>query len=178
MTPRPLALLVLLLGSLLAAPAARAHPLHTAHADLEVNRTTGRLEIAVRLIADDVLAALNAGRATPLTYEKTPAADLDAALLRYVTDRLALTPAGASAPVTLAWVGRETDAEGPHQRLWVYLEAPTPATLAGARVRFAVLLDTQPRQENTARLRDGARDITLAFDAEHDTRLVPAAATP
>ncbi len=176
--PRPLALLVLLLGALLAAPATRAHPLHTAHADLELNRTTGRPEIAVRLIADDLLAAINTGRATPLSYEKTPAAELDAALLRYVTERLALTPAGASAPAVLAWVGRETDAEGPHQRLWVYLEAPWAGELTGARVRFAVLLDTFARQENTARLRDGRRDVTLAFDAEHDTRVVPAATAP
>lgn len=176
--PRPLALLVLLLGALLAAPAARAHPLHTAHADLELNRTTGRLEITVRVIADDLLAALNAGRAEPLSYEKTPAAALDAALLRYVTERLALTPAGAPAPAVLAWVGREFDAEGPHQRLWIYLEAPWAGEFAGARVRFSVLLEAFARQENTARLRDGRRDVTLAFDAEHDTRVVPVAAAP
>lgn len=175
MIARPLAFLLLCLGALVAAPLARAHPLHTAHADLELNRDTRRLEIAVRLIADDLLAALNTGRATPLSYEKTPAAELDAALVRYVTTHLALTPAGASAPVSLAWVGREFDAEGPHQRLWIYLETPWPGELAGARVRFAVLLDAFARQENTVRLRDGRRDVTLAFDAERDTRTVPAA---
>jgi len=168
---RRTAFLVLLVATL-ATPLARAHPIHLAHANIAYNRDAGRLEIELRAIADDLLAALNVGRAVPLSYEKTPATELNAALQAYVQSTFALTPRGESAPLALTWVGREADTEGPHQRLWIYLEATFRGELEGASVRQALLLDTQPRQENTARVRDGQRDVTLHFVADADTKTV------
>lgn len=154
---------------LLAAPLARAHPVHTSHADLEFNPATRRVEIALRVIADDLLAALNTGDAPRLSYEQTPPATLDARLHAYVRRHFRLVnPAGEPAP--LIWIGREFDSEGPHQRLWLYFEAPLPAGFDGARLLHGLLLEHLSRQENTARLRHGPRETTLAFVAGDDPK--------
>jgi hypothetical protein len=154
--------LPLLFLTLAAATALRAHPVHTAHADVDFRRGPDRVEVAVRVVADDLLAALNAGDGPPVSLERTPATELDPRLLALVRAGLALTaPDGAA--VEWRWVGREIDEDAGHARLWIYLEAPLPGGLDGARVRFDLLHDAFPRQRNTLRARDGTRETTLAF---------------
>jgi hypothetical protein len=165
-------------AALLAPRAAHAHPIHLAHANVTLQRDTARLEIELRVIADDLLAALNTGRAQPLSYEKSPAAELDAALRAYVLANFSLTARDATAPIVLSWIGREADTEGPHQRLWLYFEAPFPDELDGARLRHALLFATIDRQENTARIRDGSRDLTLRFIPGEDAKVIRFAPVP
>lgn len=159
-----LRLACLALACALAAPLARAHPVHTSHAELDYRAATARVEITLRFIGADLLRAVNAGRTTPLDYEKSPAAALDAALRDYALAHFRLADAhGAS--VALAWVGREADHEDDHQRVWLYFEAALPGGLDGARVLHDGLCDEIPRQQNTVRVRDGRREVTLAFAA-------------
>ena len=157
---------LLLLGLLLATRAA-AHPLHASSAQADWNRDTRCLEIGIRVYADDLLEALNTGRAAPLSFEKTPRAELDAALRDYLGVRFrVVTPDGAA--VALDWVGREFDKEAGHhhtdeQILWIYFSAPLPAGLGGLRLWNGVLLEHFRDQANTVRMRDGKREVMLAF---------------
>jgi hypothetical protein len=165
----------LLLLALAAATTLRAHPVHTAHADVDFRRGPDRVEIAVRVVADDLLAALDAAGGPPVSLERTPTAELDSRLLALARAGLALTAPDGTA-VELRWIGRELDEEDGHARLWLYLEAPLPGGLDGARVSFTLLHDRFPRQRNTLRARDGTRETTLAFapgDPAKPVRLGP-----
>ena len=157
---------LLLLGLLLATRAA-AHPLHASSAQADWNRDTRCLEIGIRVHADDLLEALNRGRAAPLSFEKTPPAELDAALRGYLGTRFRVVAADGAA-VALKWVGRQFERESGHdhedeQILWLFAEAPLPAGLEGLRLWHGVLLEHFRDQANTVRVRDGKREVTLAF---------------
>lgn len=163
--PRALLPLVVLCGAILLAPSAAAHPVHTSHADADFNAATGRLEISLRVIASDLLAALQAeaGDGAPeLSWEKTAAAELDRLLFAYLRPRFRfLDAAGRELP--LQWVGRDADHDDDGQRAWFYIEVALPGGPEGARVEHRLLLDRVSGQRNTVRIRHGGRSVTLSF---------------
>lgn len=157
------------------APALRAHPAHTAHADLDFRRGPDRLEVSVRAVADDLAAALRADGGPAVGLERTPPEQLAPRLFALVRAGLVVTAPDGTA-VELRWVGHELDEDAGHARLWLYLEAPLPGGLDGARVRFTLLHEAYPGQRNTVRARDGTRETTLAFapgDPAKPVRLGP-----
>ena len=154
-----------LLGAL--AVPALAHPFHASSAQADFNRDTQRLEIAIRIFAEDLLDAVNVRREQRLSYEKSPAAELDTALHGYVSARFAVA-GGDGVAVPLRWVGREFDRSTEHkhdveQSLWLYVEAALPGGIEGARLHHALLQEHVRDQTNTVRVRDGAREVVLAF---------------
>lgn len=161
---------------------ADAHPLHASSAQADYNRATHRLEIGIRVFAEDLLAALNAHRDTPpLSFEKTPAVELDAAVRTYVTHKFRVATAdGAS--VALRWVGREFDRtpDAPdrdhdhedEQTLWLYVEAALPDGIEGAHLHHALLQERFRDQSNLIRVRDGDREVTLAFTRDDGPKVV------
>lgn len=154
-----------LVVALFLAPFAAAHPNHTSHADVDYHADAQRLEISLRVIAEDLLAALQAeagAGAAELSWEKTPADELDRRVRDYVLPRFRfLTRDGRE--IALGWVGRDGDRADGEQRVWLYFEAQLPAGLEGVRVEHSVLHDRVPRQRNTVRVRQGDRSTTLAF---------------
>lgn len=167
---------IVALAACLSAPRALAHPVHASSAQADYNRATQRLEIALRLVAEDLLAALNAARERPLSFEKTPPAELDAALRAYAVEKFAVADS-AGAAVALEWIGREFEPAAPdrpadEQTLWIYLEAALPHGVEGARLQHALLHEIFPRQQNTIRVRDGRRETTLAFDRDRRPKVV------
>ncbi len=162
--PRPMRLPAALLTAavLVFAPALRAHPAHTAHADLDFRRGPDRLEITVRAVADDLEAALRADGGPAVSLERTPPDVLAPRLLALVRAGLRVTASDGTA-AELRWVGHELDEESGHARVWIHLEAALPGGVEGARVLFRLLQDAFPGQRNTVRVRDGSRETTLAF---------------
>ncbi len=150
-----------------------AHPFHASYAEADYRPASGRLEIAVRLFADDAEAALSRQTGRKLTVAGTPAAELDAALLAHVRAAFRVTTAEGTV-AALTWIGREVTDGGQH--LWVYLECPLPGGPAGARLAQRILRDTFPDQLNSVRVRDHGRtpprQVTLLFtsDAEQVVR--------
>lgn len=175
--PRVALLALTLLCAVVVAPRAVAHPLHASSAQADFNRTTQRLEIGIRVFAEDLLSALNAGRERPLSFEKTPAAELDAALRTYVAEKFRVTTAEGAA-VSLHWVGREFDRMSDahaddhdhdhedEQTLWLYVEAPLPQGVEGVRLHHALLQERFRDQSNLIRVRDDRREVTLSFAAD------------
>lgn len=160
-----------LLVLLVLAPALHAHPAHTAHAEIDFRRDPDRLEVSVRVAVDDLPAALRAAGDEPEGLERLPRAERESRLFALVRAGLAVTAADGGA-VELREVGHELDEDGGHGRIWIHLEAPLPGGVEGMRVRFDLLHDAFAGQRNTARVRDGARETTLAFAPGDGFRVV------
>jgi hypothetical protein len=151
--------LIFIAGLALATTAA-AHPVHTSFAEADYNRATQRLEVALRVFADDFEAALSRHAGRKISLEKTPAAELDTLMRARLAEQFLVRPADG-APVGPAWVGRELkDAQN---ELWLYFEFPLPGGVEGARFRHAVLCELFRDQLNSVRVRDGERQVTLVF---------------
>lgn len=148
---------------------AAAHPLHVSHAEADFNSTTGKLEVALKVFADDFEAKLSARTGRRVSFEKTPKAELDARCLAYLAETFTVKSRDGT-PQSLAFVGRElNDAEN---RLWLYFEAPLPGGANGARLRHAVLADEFRDQLNSVLVRDGGREVTLVFFPDRSEKTV------
>ena len=155
-----IALVVLLL------PAARvglAHPLHTTLTRLSYDATTRTVNLTVRVFADDFARAVT-GRGGAAGH----VAPSDAAMLRYVTARLALQRA-AGAPITLRWCGMRRDGEA----LFLCLRATEQAPPAGARIRNALLSEMFADQVNIVQASYGGATRTLLFTPSDGTKALP-----
>ncbi len=161
-------LVALVLGLLV--PAAIAHPVHTSIADADYNRATKKLEVAVRVFADDFEAALSAVSGKKISLERTPPAEFDALALRYLRERFTVIPTGSNQPVSLTWVGREL--KDAANVVWLYFEVPLPGGIEGARLRHALLGEVFPDQLNSVRVRAGTRQVTLLFPPGQAERAV------
>ncbi|MBI3887176.1 MAG: hypothetical protein HY302_15830 [Opitutae bacterium] len=139
---------------------ASAHPLHVSHAEADFNRDTGKLEVALKVFADDFEARLATRAGHRVSLEKTPKAELDALCLAYLAATFTVKSRDG-ARQTLALVGREIkDAEN---HLWLYFDVPLPGGADGARLRHAVLADEFRDQLNSVHVRAGGREVTLVF---------------
>lgn len=159
---------------LLAATAGRAHPIHASFAEADFNRDTGRLEVALRVFADDLEAALSARAGRPVSLERTPAAELDLLLRAYLASHFTVRAGDAPNPAQ-RWVGRELrDREN---EVWLYFDLPLAAGPAGARLAHRLLTDQFADQVNSVRVRDGRREVTLVFPPGQGEQVVVFPAT-
>lgn len=150
-------------------PPADAHPIHTSLAEADYNRTTGKLEIALRVFADDFEARLSVHAGRKISLEKTPAAEFDEVTRAYLAERFTVK----SREGTLAahtWVGRELKEAA--NELWLFFEIPLPGGIEGAVIRHGVLSEHFSDQLNSVRVRDGGRKATLIFLPSHREKTV------
>ncbi|MEY2880192.1 MAG: hypothetical protein RLZZ15_2572 [Verrucomicrobiota bacterium] len=143
----------------LAAPLARAHPIHASYAEADYRPASGKLEIALRLFADDAETALTQRAGKKISLEKTPAGEIDALLFLLVRGAFVVKTRDGTA-ARLTWVGRELTDGGQH--LWVYLSCPLPGGVGGARFASRVLRDVFADQLNSIRVRDHTATPPLA----------------
>jgi hypothetical protein len=143
-----------------ATASALAHPVHTSLAEADYNHTTKKLEVALRVFADDFEAALSARAKTRITLGKTPRADFDTHARAYLAERFILkSPDGQ--PATLAYLGR--DYKDAANELWLFFEFSLPSGPENALLHHAVLTEEFSDQLNTVQLRDADRRTTLVF---------------
>ncbi len=167
---RPLRVLLALLVSV---SSAFAHPIHTSTAEADYNRTTKKLEVSLRVFADDFEAALSDLAGKKISLEKTPRAELDALARAYLIEHFTVkTRDGTLASQRL--IGREL--KDAANELWLYFEIALPSGVDGARVDYTVLRARFADQLNSLHLRDGNRQQTLVFlpkQPEQTVRLAP-----
>ncbi len=145
--------------SFLATPAS-AHPIHTSTAEADYNRESQRLEVSLRVFADDFEAALGDLAGKKISLEKTPRPELDALIRAYFIEHFIVkTRDGGLASQHL--IGREL--KDAANELWFYFEIALPAGVDGARIDYTVLRERFPDQLNSVRVRDGPRQATLVF---------------
>lgn len=147
----------------------RAHPIHTSHAEADYNLQTQRLEIALRVFADDFAHALSVRAGKQLSLEKTPAAEFNAAAFAYVKEHFTVNLRRQS-PLALTWVGREL--KDAANELWFYFEIALPNGVEGIRVRHALLGESFADQLNAVRVKAGSRQTTLLFPPGQSERTV------
>lgn len=153
---------------LLAAPAL-AHPIHTSLAEADYNRATKKLEVALRVFADDFEAVLTERAKTKITVAHTPRAVFDAHARTYLAERFTLrSPAGEL--VAFEFIGREfKDAAN---ELWLFFEFPLSAGPDNATLHHAVLSEQFSDQLNTIQVRDADRRTTLVFLPSHKPKRI------
>ncbi|MBM3853096.1 MAG: hypothetical protein FJ399_08055 [Verrucomicrobia bacterium] len=151
------------LGLLCAMPvsALRAHPIHTSIAEADYNRTSQKLEVALRVYVDDFEAALSARAKRLVTLEQTPPPEFNSLTRAYLAETFTVrTPDGRV--IAHEWVGREVKAEV--NELWLFFEIPLPGGPEGIRLRHGALGEVFPTQINSVRVRDAdGRKTTLVF---------------
>lgn len=139
---------------------AAAHEFHTSTAEVEHNRQSGHLEVALRVIPEDLEEALSRGRDRPVRLEVTEG--VDALITAYLAARFRVEgPDGEPQPVV--WVGKEVS----HRAAWLYFEIPvdpeTPWTLDSQ-----LLFDLSQSQVNTVDFHDGDRRETWTFTVDSE----------
>ena len=150
---------------LAAAPGpARAHPLHTTLAELSYDPATRVLSVSLRVFADDFAAAVTR-EAGGRTVGALPSDD---AMFRYVAARFAVAAPGAG-PTPLRWCGVRRAGEV----LLICLRATAVRSLAGARVRSALLNELFADQVNLVQANYGGRRQMLLFTPRTGVRPLP-----
>lgn len=159
-----------LLGAgLIGLPAVRAHPIHRSIAEATYQESTHKLEIALRVYADDFEVALSAHAKKKISIEKTPVAEFDTFAHAYVTETFTVKSADGTARA-FHWIGREIkDAEN---EFWLYFEVELPAGVEGTKIRHAVMTDQFRDQLNSVQVRAGTRKQTLFFLPTHGEKTV------
>ena len=160
---RSLPVLSATLGLLSAWPASalRAHPIHTSIAEADYNRTSQKLEVALRVYIDDFEAALSARAKRLITLDQTPPSEFDSLARAYLAETFTIrAPDGRTA--ARQWVGRNVKADV--NELWFFFEISLPGGPEGIRLRHGALGEIFPTQINSVRVRDGdGRKTTLVF---------------
>lgn len=151
------------------APPASAHPVHTSSAEANYNRTTRKLEVSLRVFADDFEAALAALAGEAVSLEKTPPATVDALARAYLTAHF-IVKNRDGVLAAQHWLGREL--KDAANELWLHFEIDLPGGVDGVRVDYAVLKDLHSDQLNTVRVRDGPRTRILTFPPGQGERTV------
>lgn len=155
--------------SLASAASAFAHPIHSSLAEADYNGGTQKLEVALRVFADDFEAALSARAKKKISLEKTPAAEFDPLARAYLAECFTVTSADRVV-ARHEWIGRaHQDAAN---ELWLFFEVVVPGGIEGATLHHAVLHDLFSDQINTVQVRDGDRRTTLVFLASHRAKPV------
>ena len=149
---------------LMALAAGRAHPMHTAVAEVVQEPGAGATSVQIRLFADDLRSAL------PPPRDSSTA---DSALARYLRGTFALTDR-TGRPVPMRWLGMELAGDV----VVVRLKADVPAELAGAglagaRITSLMLCERFPDQVNIVRASYGGHATTLLFLKGEGSKRLP-----
>ncbi|GAB4183824.1 MAG: hypothetical protein Tsb002_06300 [Wenzhouxiangellaceae bacterium] len=117
-----------------------SHPYHESLAELEWNQASGRWEVALRVLPEDLEDAVSAFTGRRSVIDATPG--MDQAVAAYLQHRFQIRTVGGEQLSTLHWVGKQVD----HKAAWLYfeLEAPAPPV----ELRNTVLFERQPQQIN------------------------------
>jgi len=148
---------------------ALAHPVHTSTAEADFNRTTRKLEVSLRVFADDFEAALAALAGEAVSLEKTPPATVDALARAYLTAHF-IVKNRDGVLAAHHWLGREL--KDAANELWLHFAIDLPGGVDGVRVDYAVLKELHSDQLNTVRVRDGPRTRILTFPPGQGERTV------
>lgn len=135
--PVPLVVLILLI---LPAQASLAHPFHETLAQIEHNRESHTLEIALRVDAVDLEQMVERWLGERIDLERDPRGERSLEL--WLRERLAARTDRGPAPLT--WLGREF--EGAY--CWIYAEVEIPRGASRVDLVHLVLFDWHPFPTN------------------------------
>ncbi len=169
--PSPKTVGVLLAGMVAAmTSSAAAHPHHTSRGEARLNPATGNLEVSIAVSIDAIDRAIAGRHRDPHRWRSrssTHAAShrgskrVEGALAIYLAQNFAVTTPSGKAK--LRFVGWEPEG----QQIWLHFEMLSVRSLNGATITHTLLMNVEPGQLNTLRLRSGPFKTSLIFDREH-----------
>lgn len=131
-----------------------AHPQHDSIARAHLR--PGRLEVALRVVPDDLEEALRVANQRRVDLDHTP--NVDALIAEYLRERFSVRRSGAS-PCTLRWVGKEVEVA----HAWLYFEIVIPDGPTDHVLSNTLFFEIAPTQVNTVRLNAHGKTRTLVF---------------
>jgi len=146
---------------LAAASSIAAHPYHTTVAEAEYNPTTNHLEIALRVMPEDLEEALAKHLGRQLILEREEG--LEAHLAAYLSEVFELNCGNRKS--TLEWAGMELETK----QVWLYFELTVPAGHGSCTLANRVFFALSKRQINTVVLDMAGNHRTLTFTTEQAT---------
>jgi hypothetical protein len=145
---------------------ATAHPFHTSVAEAEWNAETKRLEVALRVAADDFETALNAHSETRIRLDESDSADQ--AAQAYLKETFVIRRAKEEEPLELKWSGKEVTPKA----VWLYFEVEAPDGVEGYELSNRVLHETEETQINTLAIKLNGRKVSLRCDRKKPTVVI------
>lgn len=149
-----LALLCWLQGS------AAAHPFHISSAEVEYDAASGRVQVSLKLQANDLEQALSRGAGRRVNIEQPQAKTEIVSYLGRHFYLSAAEPTDQTIPTDrsrVLWVGQELKGAW----LWLYFELELPNHRELTRLTNTVLFDVNQQQINTVTVRHGSLRTTL-----------------
>ena len=155
----------LLLAAAFAGSAA-AHPFHASYAELSWNRAGDALQVALRVIPEDLESALSrdAGSPVVLDPDAPPVALIEAYLERHF--RISGAGGGSGRP---AFLGLEVA----YDETWLYFTLPIARSNAPLTLRNSLLFDVAEAQSNRVRSLWAPDAPVLVFTAREPSRPLP-----
>lgn len=152
------------------ASSAHAHALHQSTAEAEYNAQTRKLEVSLTVFINDLELALIRHSERLIFFDKTPAADLDAAIQSYLAKTFMVVDA-AGKVVKLEWVGHKKDADtakSNDQTVTLFFQVALPQGTAGATLHHVLFCELYEDQMNLLSLgeRGGARKTEFHFGSQ------------
>ncbi|MDZ4781633.1 MAG: DUF6702 family protein [Planctomycetia bacterium] len=148
------------------ANSAVAHPFHTSVAEAEWNSETKRLEVALRVAADDLETALNAQSETRIRLDESDSTD--EAIQAYLKETFVIRREAKVDPLELKWSGKEITPKA----VWLYFEIESPDGVEGYELTNRVLLETEETQINTLAIKLNGRKVSLRCDRKKPTVVI------
>lgn len=145
---------------------ATAHPFHVSVTEAEWNADTKRLEVAIRLSAEDLEAALNERAENKIALDDTETSD--EAVQAYLKESFIVRRTEKDDPLELEWVGKEVTTKA----AWLYFELAAPDGVEGFELTNRVLFDAEESQINTVNVKSQGRKASLRCDRKHPTALI------
>lgn len=136
----------------------RAHSVHQSTAEMDFNAATKRLEVSLTVFVNDLELALIRQSERRMFIDKTPAAEFDAQVVKYLAKTMVVTRADGTA-AEMTWVGREADADSVKSddpAVTLFFEIALPDGLEGVSLRNTVFDELFPDETNFVLLRAGA----------------------
>ena len=152
---RALGLFGLIVGSMLSARPALAHPLHSTITEMTEDRAHGVVRATIRVFADDFGTALSRftrSAGAPMSPQWNTAARGYVASVFTIAGR-----AGPTVPLRSCGVKQTSDL------LWICVEATMPAGLAGIQVRNSMLCELFQDQVNVVQATFNGSRHSLLF---------------
>ncbi|MCV6604973.1 MAG: hypothetical protein OIF34_06690, partial [Porticoccaceae bacterium] len=151
--------------TLLFSTTAIAHKFHHGLAEVDVNSATKTLEVALRLIPEDLENALQNELGRPFNLDHSE--DADRYLVAYLARHFRiLGPDGHSLPQR--WVGKEVN----HKAAWLYMELPYTQS-GDYQIANTLLVDSSHgEQVNQLLFRQGKDKRSLMFAAPDYQRTI------
>jgi len=143
--------------SVLLAGRLAAHPIHSTLTEVTYDPKAGRVEVVLRVFADDfgtAVARAHAGQTTPMA--------------RYIGSKLQIQDRRGQA-IPLRWV----DARRTEEVIWIRMQGAAPAGLRGATIRNELVFDLFDDQVNILKARYRGGQQTLLFTRAARVKRLP-----